>query len=99
LIAWQPASALHPTIGIHSPLVFDIIDSWNNCSIGGCTYHVAHPGGRHYETFPVNAFEAEARRVSRFWQTGYTPGVIHAPAQELNPAYPYTLDLRRNPGC
>ena len=97
--AWQPASALHPTIGIHAPLVFDIIDTWNQCSIGGCTYHVAHPGGRNYETFPVNAFEAEARRVARFWQNGYTPGKIQVPAEEVNPAYPYTLDLRRKPTC
>lgn len=64
--AWQPPSALHPTIGVHSPLVFDIVDTWNHRSIGGCAYHVVHPGGRSYETFPVNAFEAEGRRISRF---------------------------------
>ena len=97
--AWQPPSALHPTIGVHAPLVFDIVDTWNHCSIGGCTYHVAHPGGRNYETFPVNAFEAEARRVTRFWQNGHTPGVMYAPQEEINPAYPYTLDLRRKPVC
>ncbi|MEJ2361038.1 MAG: transglutaminase family protein [Gammaproteobacteria bacterium] len=97
--AWQPTSALHPTIGIHSPLVFDIVDTWNNCSIGGCSYHVAHPGGRNYETFPVNAFEAEARRVARFWQNGHSPGQLRPPAEEPNPAYPYTLDLRRQPMC
>ena len=74
--AWQPTSALHPTIGIHSPLVFDIIDTWNNRSIGGCTYHVSHPGGRSYDTFPVNAYAAESRRVSRFETDGHTPGVI-----------------------
>ena len=77
--AWQPPSALHPTIGIHSPLVFDIIDTWNGRSIGGCTYHVSHPGGRHYDIFPVNAYEAESRRVNRFGTDGHTPSVMQPP--------------------
>jgi len=77
--AWQPPSALHPTIGVHSPLVLDVIDIWNGRSIGGCTYHVAHPGGRHYDVFPVNSYEAESRRISRFWGYGHTPGVIEPP--------------------
>ncbi len=77
--AWQPPSALHPTIGVDAPLVLDLIDTWNNRAIGGCTYFVSHAGGRSYDTFPVNANEAEARRVSRFWNFGHTPGV-----QEVN---------------
>jgi len=74
--AWQPPSALHPTIGIHAPLVFDLIDTWNGKSIGGCTYHVSHPGGRSYERFPINANEAESRRGNRFFDFNYTPGAL-----------------------
>ncbi|MGH8552422.1 MAG: transglutaminase family protein, partial [Methylococcales bacterium] len=79
--AWQPPSALHPTIGIHSPLVIDIIDNWSGRSIGGCTYHVSHPGGRSYDDYPVNSYAAETRRISRFWGFGHTPGVIHPPPE------------------
>ncbi len=74
--AWQPPSALHPTIGVHTPLVIDLVDMWNGKAIGGCTYHVSHPGGRSYDVFPVNAFEAEARRVNRFQDWNHTPGPL-----------------------
>ena len=77
--AWQPPSALHPTIAPHTPLVFDVIDTWNGHSVGGCTYYVAHPGGRSYDDFPVNAYAAETRRMTRFWDYGHTPGVIIRP--------------------
>lgn len=95
--AWQPPSGLHPNIPIHAPLVFDIIDTWNNVSLGGCTYHVTHPGGRSYDTFPVNANEAEARRGARFWPHGHTPHANVPPNERPNPDYPYTLDLRYPP--
>jgi len=95
--AWQPPSALHPTIGVHSPLVFDIVDKWNGQSLGGCTYHVVHPGGRSYETFPVNANEAEARRMARFTAQGHTPGGMVVRAERPSPDFPLTLDLRRLP--
>ena len=73
--AWQPPSALHPTIGAHPPLTFDLIDTWNDRAVGGCTYHVSHPGGRSYEVFPVNALEAESRRGNRFDTLSHTPGM------------------------
>ena len=95
--AWAPPSALHPTIGIHAPLVFDLVDLWNQRSLGGCTYHVSHPGGRNYSTFPVNALEAEARRVARFQAMGHTPGTMTVHKEARNPRFPVTLDMRKAP--
>jgi len=93
--AWQPPECLHPTIKVHSPLVFDLVDNWNERSIGGCTYNVSHPGGLSYETLPVNAFEAESRRLSRFTPFGgHTPGPIPALKEITNREFPFTLDLR-----
>nr|WP_194718575.1 transglutaminase family protein [Pseudomonas typographi] len=92
--AWQPSSALQPTIVPHAPLVFDLVDTWMQRSLGGCQYHVAHPGGRNYETFPVNANEAESRRLARFFRLGHTPGAIAVPALQINPLWPMTLDMR-----
>lgn len=93
--AWQPPSCLHPTIGVHSPLVFDIFDTWSGRSIGGCTYHVAHPGGRAYDRFPVNAYEAESRRVGRLYKMGHTPGPWRPAEPRTSRELPLTLDLRR----
>lgn len=116
--AWQPPSALHPTIGTDTPLVFDLYDTWTKKSVAACKYHVAHPGGRSYDTFPVNSYEAESRRISRFFDFGHsvneiTPTVVtnqkigrfvtkmnilpeyEATGEEVNPDFPYTMDLRR----
>jgi uncharacterized protein (DUF2126 family)/transglutaminase-like putative cysteine protease len=97
--AWSPPSALHPTIGVHAPLVFDLVDTWAGRALGGCTYHVVHPGGRNYDTFPVNANEAEARRQGRFWSYGHTPGPMQLADEPVNPATPATLDLRWQPAA
>jgi uncharacterized protein (DUF2126 family) len=95
--AWSPWSALHPTIKVHAPLVFDLVDTWNNRALGGCTYHVSHPGGRAEEFAPVNANAAESRRFARFWSYGHTPGPVTLYKEVINPAYPMTLDLRKQP--
>jgi uncharacterized protein (DUF2126 family)/transglutaminase-like putative cysteine protease len=100
--AWNPPSSLHPTIGVHVPLTFDIVDTWSNHSVGGCEYHVAHPGGLSPENLPVNSFEAESRRLSRFKAMGHTPGPMVVPPATINVPgsreFPFTVDLRRPRG-
>jgi len=92
--AWQPPSALHPTIPVHTPLTFDIVDTWMERSVAGCQYHVMHPGGRNYDLFPVNSYEAESRRLARFTRLARTPGRVRAGHPERSMEFPYTLDLR-----
>ena len=92
--AWSAPSSLHPTIAPHAPLTIDLVDTWHDQSIGACTYHVAHPGGRNYSTLPVNAYEAESRRLNRFFAMGHTPGTLILPPLAVNPSFPLTLDLR-----
>ena len=93
--AWQAVSCLHPNIPVHAPLVFDLYDTWNGRAVAGCTYHVAHPGGRAHETRPINSYEAEGRRVARFTPHGHTPGSFQVAEPVVDPETPFTLDLRK----
>jgi uncharacterized protein (DUF2126 family) len=98
--AWNPPSALHPTIGVHAPLKFELVDTWNQRALGGCTYDVSHPGGLNPSTFPINANEAESRRFARFKADGASAlgqdGAFEVHQPQVNPTLPCTLDLRFN---
>jgi uncharacterized protein (DUF2126 family)/transglutaminase-like putative cysteine protease len=94
--AWQPPNALQPTIGVHTPLTFDLHDTWNGRSLGGCTYHVSHPGGLSHSSFPVNAYEAESRRLARFQVHGHTQGSSVPVPPPRSREFPFTLDLRNS---
>ena len=97
--AWQPPSACTRRIGVHAPLVFDVVDTWTERAVGGCTYHVSHPGGRAHDHRPRNALEAEGRRMARFFAFGHTPGALPETVWQQAPrtakGFPLTLDLRR----
>jgi uncharacterized protein (DUF2126 family) len=93
--AWDPPSALHPTVRAQTPLTFDVYDRWTGRSLGGLMHHVSHPGGLSYETLPVNANEAEARRRVRFQPFGHTPGPMPAPRVGASKEQPRSFDLRR----
>ncbi|MDP1692746.1 MAG: transglutaminase family protein [Burkholderiaceae bacterium] len=92
--AWAAPSSLHPTIKAHAPLTFDLVDTWSEHSLGGCRYHVAHPGGLNHEDFPVNAYTAESRRLARFSPLGHTPGRMVVKRAVPSREFPCTLDLR-----
>lgn len=93
--AWQPPSCLQPTIPVQTPLVVDLVDTASRRSLGGCRYHVDHPGGLNPETYPINALEAESRRAARFFRMGHTGGALDLREPDLSPDFPLTVDLRR----
>ena len=87
-------ATLHPTIPVHTPLTFDLIDTWQQRTIARCTYHAGEPDGTMHTTRPADAAEARARRLRRFVTETppKEPAVI--PTPEPNHVFPMTLDLR-----
>jgi uncharacterized protein (DUF2126 family) len=95
--AWAPPHSLHPHLGIHHPLRFDVLDTWGKRSLGACAYHVWHPEGRAFDTPPLTRFEAAARRAQRFTVEPALPWPVRPVPSSAHPDAPYTLDLRRYP--
>ena len=97
--AWAPPSALHPTIGVHAPLTFDLVDTWSGRSIGGCTYHVSHPGGRSYDDLPGERQRGRGAALRALLAARPHAGTDGRSRQSRRTrAIPCTLDLRWQPG-
>jgi uncharacterized protein (DUF2126 family) len=91
------SAALHPTIPVHTPLVFDLIDTRKNRAVARCTYFAGPPDGSVHTTRPRDAEEARTRRLQRFQVSEPSSDPVITPEEEKNPIFPMTLDLRFPP--
>jgi len=87
-------TAPHPALAPHAPLVFQVLDTWQQTFLGGAIYHVQPPSGEPDQTLPESFEEARSRLTERFvpLQRGTFPDTI--PPLILHPDTPMTLDLR-----
>ena len=88
------SNTLHPTIPVHTPLVFELVDTFKERSVAHCTYYAGPPDGSEHKTRPSSVAEANDRRLQRFQTSIPSPESIAIPAEENNPTFPMTLDLR-----